>query len=470
MRQFLVLFLSFASCFASPFHSGASWEWSIRKVWCGSPNGSFSYACTEDAPTMLSATVIDSAWNADHSTYLWTIRFVDSALAFQTRLLIDTAILEEDTNRGKAKWIRGTVLFPIEPRAKDSPQETGASMDSSYAWGEGWRAGITDSTGELVWAEHVLQMGDARMNDGLGSGSLLRWDSRLGWIAGLAGQVRWHLVRKDGEAFTEASAAKPWVVAVPSKGTTFLWEVKRDSNFYDNSHDPNAAVRSIKTTSTGTVRWTFLEALPDSLSWIRATVEEIRSQGGKDSISTLSLRWDRQSRRSIPTPENGFCGDLVSDFWGREYMPEVEGFREQADSISFLQVAEHSIKSFVRARRAGGGDSSACWHGFRGQMGWYASGSDRMTYRLLQVDDSVIRQPSPVAVRARPRAFSLHGDLGVLASRFPALEVTVRDVRGSSRTLRLGQLRDHAAVRAFGPKFWETRLPDGSVQRGSFAR
>jgi len=461
MRHPHLLVIAATSVFASPFHMGASWEWVRQETRCSASLASGPLVCDRYDMGALSASVIDSMISSTGSGTLWKIRLVDTLMRTWGDTA-DTAILEQFSATGKARWIRGSAFLPLEPRPYDSLEERTAPLDPSHPWGDGWTAGILDSTGSLVQNEsEYIWLNYEKSLDWMHS---LRWDSHFGWVSGSFGHMRFTLAFKDGRAAPDTKDLFGRSAQIPLPSNVFLWEEVKSSNsvLYPAGPDPKNS-RSVEF-----VRWTFQESLTDSGDWMRANVKEVRTRDGKDSTSDLALRWNWRTAEVLPKPIDEMCKDLSAGFWTDGFGQDLGGFQVLDDTSHVKVISEFYRGYHSRTRLSGGLDSSVCRTLRVGHHGDYGGSLYSTTIRLLQVDDSVIRQPSSTDIKIRAaRSVTGIGDLRALALRYPSASVIVHDAKGAAQTMRLDQLVERRAAPRLGLRWLEVQLPDGSVRRGS---
>ncbi|MEN9308313.1 MAG: hypothetical protein RL173_2245 [Fibrobacterota bacterium] len=468
MRHTLFLVIAAASIFASPFHMGASWEWARQETYCDAGFEPGSPVCHRYDWGVLSASVIDSTISSTENGMLWKIRFVDTAMKENGLDTSDTAILEEFSATGKARWIRGSALLPFEPRPYDSVEERNSPLDPLHTWGDGWTAGIRDSTGSLVENEYNYLVSRS-FGGRIGVLQNLRWDPHFGWVSGCFAPIRFMLISKDGQQILSTKELLGRTSFVPKEGKVYVWEQVKNSIHYSAIPYPYDTIPD-RSTAMELVRWTFQESLTDSGDWMRAKVKEVRTRDGKDSISDLALRWNWRTAEVLPKPVDEMCKDLSAGFWTDGFGQDLGGFQIQNDTSSFRMMADHFRGYHSKTRLSGGLDSSLCT---TGRNRYHALGSSFVstTIRLLQVDDSVIRQPSSVGVKpAVSRHASVLGNLRELALRFPTSVVKVREANGSTQTLRLDQFVHQRSTHELGLRWLEVHLPNGFIQRGAFVK
>jgi len=497
MRLALLLFAA-ASVFASPFHTGASWEWSV--VYKG-----------DEAKTITEkrwARIVDSTRDASGPSTRWTFCVSDSA----TSTDCDTAILAVDTVQpsrhlfGRARWIRGSMFLPLEPRPYTEAEtliiyprtdscptcaDAGLSERDSIPWGFGGSTGLlgrwpklwVDSKNGLLqrwygpgqWAVPACYKCALRGMDNPQSFTLgsVDWDERLGWKravafdkswpAHLSSSAYWQLLSKDGQPvpFAELGVAGRWIV--PGVGDVRVWEVVDTQGVWNGIGSYNK-VRM--------VTWTILGRSADSSGVARNRIQESILEGADTREDTCELRW-------LPNADSSWSTCAIKNHEGFfipwYYRPSAGswwfGFSDEYNSTltnENIRLLNRST-SYLRINPLGGIDSSSTQSSTDLSGEHYGSSWKNLeTQRMLRANDSIIRQPLSTGIKpAIARHVTGLGDLRELALRYPAASVVVRDAKGSSQTLRLDRFMEQRSAHRLGLRWLEVRLPDGSVRRGS---
>lgn len=433
MRYLFLSLLAATSAFANPFHMGASWEWRWT-VFRGS-------GWLETSPVL--AQVIDSSLVPESSGVVWSLRF---ARVFTSDSTVDTARLMTDFDGRNGRWLKQSSMFPFELRDIGDPcfstcATPHVSTNSTY-----------DSPFDLL---HQL------------------WNDSLGLLSGTVGYWRFDLIAKDGRTMPEWGVDFGRRMLLPKVGDVFVWEEKIETETWSLmmidgvSHGTDSTVVSPLEEN----RWRFLARESDSSGWIRARVEQTRRTPTELDVKTkvLDIRWQILIGNLVVIGDS-LAGDYAAGFY--------KDWLDSDTSSTWNRISSydgggplwyHSRHDSLRIRSSGGLDFAKIyraeyWAHDITSSGWSTS----RTIRLLQVNDSVIRQPSPTGVRTKHQTEIDGGDLRALVQRYPSAMVTVRDVRGQCRTIRLDQLQSARRAGSLGVGWYELRLPDGSRRRGSF--
>jgi hypothetical protein len=476
--------------FASPFHKGASWEWKIID-----PDSA--------APLHRVAQVIDSL--SDSARGIWWLRIADSV----SQRDWDTAFLYE-YSPGKGYWYRCSLRLPLEPRGFDPQIDLPDIADQGsefIPWGTSCLV-LNDSSnthdysreppnsfaplqgvipvwypwGRLeVWGADTILIPE------------MPWDTSLGWTHAkwwklkndgnflrIGGPLQeWILVAKDGQKLTAKDVGVQKSSLVPPKGSVREWEWIEYTHSGFGSTDTSPTSKTFRdSTSTIRLRWEFLERPSDSSGWSRASVRETKTVDSRQSTtSEIALRWNLASGEQYSS-SSGPSLKMADGFWAdwADFRTDSGLIRRSKAKTSQIGrgggwSSEYNteLSSYRVIRSAGGIDSM---YEFAGTDSW-GSGNFNLqsiatTVRLLQIDGTILRQPTPaVGVISANGAGIRSMDLKTLAVHFPTSKVELRDLLGKTEVLPLGEFGSTRSLHRLGLRFWEVRLPDGSVHHGT---
>lgn len=506
MNPIRLLVLLAATLFAGPFHLGASWEWSVV----------FKGDSLKTIREKRSARIVDSIRDPSGPSTIWTFCVSDST----TKIDCDTAILAVDTvepsrhHSGRARWIRGSMLLPLEPRPFSDLEtlvtyprtdfcqvctDAGMTDRDSIPWGfggsTGWLPSIHDPYDPLLklWIDGrdgllklwkspewpfplcyqcVFRGMENPQPFTLGS---VDWDERLGWKRAIAfdkswpiqtsSSAIWKLLSKDGLPIlaSEIGSAGRWLV--PGVGEVRGWE------FADTIETVN---RMFSTKTSQQIRWTFLGRASDSDGVARNRIGENIETGSGTRQDSCEFRWilEGDSSWSSCTDRNpaGFFVPWyyreTDGFWwygfADEYMTRLDGIN--------LERVDRSTR-YLRIHPLGGIDSSSTQSSSNLSGTWYGMNKQQLaTQILLQANDSVVRAPAWTGVSSRIGSAKVPFDLREFAKAHPDATVKIVGADGRQRTRMARDLFGSGSGSSPRVGWFEVRLPDGSIQRGSFAR
>ncbi|MEK7393772.1 MAG: hypothetical protein AAB214_14530, partial [Fibrobacterota bacterium] len=458
-----ILLLVGSAVFANPFYKGASWEWEIDDP-------------TDTLPGHRVLQVIDSSQiSPDDDTKFLTLRVADSLADPKW----DTMRLAEGWEGDASNayfWLKGSSRFPVEPR----PFVVFFDLENEYRelWGMEWHKGNDtvwyEYPGSVVVDSHLIRINSIRSPSLFAWLPNLDWSSDSGWKNfwwyredryGPNALVAWRLIAKDGKPLANARISKQGISLVPSVGAVRVWEVN-DSGHTTRWYTMNTGFLNFESSiwdEDKTIRWEFQERPNDSVGWKRATIRETVVSEKGNEVSTFFVRWGMEGE-VVLSSSSDVRKILASGFWvGKNSLPVKGGWS------TALYGGYHFEGGFNDCRNGFVTKSGTDWYV---QDSWNTSGNagnsgggNHYYYnlRLLQVDDSVIRQPTTASIQsARSHGSTGLGDLRELALSYPAATVRVRGVKGSTQTLRLDQFVQRRPTHGLGLRWVEVRLPDGS--------
>lgn len=451
-----MLVLLAATLFAGPFHLGASWEWRIFD-----PNG-------KEVGYRI-ARVVDSTIRPEEHLVRWTIQVEDSASSLMP---ISQELYEEFDSISGALRSRGWrsvphVRFPlpIGPMSLDGIKATFKNIPSP---GIGLPCKVD---GDLVpgYLRYSCTKGEGGSDASL---PIPDWDGSIGWshvripdMEGFSQFREWMLVKRNGVAIQVTEMAFP----LPQKGDVWVWERNevRSSVVWKSFDIADAQIDSLE--SLQFVRIMIDKVDKDSHGTVRVNARKAIVDSAIEPES-LFAQWSPDSR---PNLDDLDCDDVLDGFrW--DWMDQASGnlrFRYYRYSSGNNMGDSRGRSRFVHLRPKGGVDSLHCNEFGTRSGAWRPSTTSiAVTYRLLSINDSVIRAPAWTGVRSRMGAAKVPFDLREFAKAHPDALVKIVGADGRQRTRMARDLFGLGSGTSLRVGWFEARLPDGSVQRGSFTR
>ena len=456
MNPIRLLVLLAATLFAGPFHVGASWEWRIFD-----PSGKeVGYRV---------ARVVDSVDRPEEHRVRWTIQVEDSASSLRP---ISQDLYEEFDSISGALRSRGWygvphVRFPlpIGPMSLDGIKATFKNIPSP---GFGLPCKVY---GDSVPGYLMYRCGKGA--GGLGASlPIPDWDDSIGWshlrvpdMEGFSQFREWMLVKRNGVAIQ----AHEMEFLLPQKGDVWIWERNevRSSVVWKSFDIADAQIDSIE--SLQFVHIMIDKVDKDSHGTVRVYARKVVVDSAIEPES-LFVQWRPDSR---PNSNDLDCDDVLDGFrWDWiDHKSENSRIRYDQYHSSNTMLDSWGKTRFVRLRSIGGVDSLQCNEFGTRSGAWRPSETyTTVTYRLLSVNDSVVRAPAWTGVRSRMGAAKVPFDLREFAKAHPDALVKIVGADGRQRTRMARELFGLGSGSSLRVGWFEVRLPDGSVQRGSFTR
>lgn len=461
MNPIRLLVLLAATLFAGPFHLGASWEWRIFD-----PNG-------KEVGYRI-ARVVDSVDRPEEHRVQWTIEVVDTvaALGPLTQILGESfdSVSGKLTSRLWQRLPSKGLLVPAGPFSSKAIEEH-LEMMRPPSGGTGFSLREDTIPGYLNYSVGHFEGGSSYSlppldwNESAGW-SHFRWLNAADYQFSNSEVLDWILVKKDGQNVTVPLQS----FHLPRQGEVWIWERKevRYSAVWNNMTSPTSPFEE-KFESLQTVRIVIDSTGDDSHGAVRIHAQKTIVDSSLPPEMIL-VRWRSDL---MPTFSHLDCDDLMDGFrsdWLDQPLGDSK-FRYYGDFGSNTMLDSHGKSRFIHLRPNGGVDSLNCAEWGTRSGGWRPSEtSTTVTYRLLSVNDSVIRAPAWTGVHSRMGAAKVPFDLREFAKEHPDALVKIVGADGRQHARMARDLFGSASGSLLRVGWFEVRLPDGSVQRGSFTR
>lgn len=464
MNSIRLLVLLAATLFAGPFHVGASWEWRV-----------FDVKGNEVAHPI--ARVVDSFVSSAPRAVVWDIEVVDSIASPEPVL---PAVYEffdsvsgELIERGWAVVPPSFFPLPVGPYSLDRLKQEYGGVFFSLPRNNidiGYSLDFVEGQVPTLSCEYSIR----HFEVGFGHSSpLMNWSESTGWghfrwlniyyPKGGDGALDWILVKKDGKEVPKPSES----FQLPRHGDIWVWERKETRHSLMRENMTTTTEENFELSEL--LRMVIDSASEGKDGIVQIQARKVTGDPGSEPDVILS-RWRQDS---TPSSRAMDCDDLMDGF-RPDWMDQPLGdskFRYYGESWGNAMFDSHRKSQYIQIRANGGVDSLNCAK-FGTRFGAYGPSetSTTVTYRLLSINDSVIRAPAWTGVRSRIGLAKVPFDLREFAKAHPDALVKIVGADGRQRTRMARELFGLGSGSSLRVGWFEVRLPDGSVQRGSFTR